>query len=276
MYIYDKADGEGNGTFVSEIYQNLYDHESEFGHIWLTTSTRQQIAAKWQQGISKEKNLDDIKGSVGSEFSREHLVDKRDFFNIEKTFGLDNIQRHPNNHDSALSWIQEWEENDDSPIVFYKLQGQLKEEVALEKDDFVVTMQTESQKHLMQKFVSKGLCCDTTHGTKSYDFKLNSLFVFDEFEEGVPAAFCLSNWGTFAFMKLFFSKICKNTGAIFPTSQFYETFALVNECSPKQFTCVLHVDKAWKEELRDKVKNVESQTVIYKYLRIALEKTELV
>ena len=77
-------------------------------------------------------------------------------------------------------------------------------------------------------------------------------------------------------MKLFFSKICKNTGAIFPTSQFYETFALVNECSPKQFTCVLHVDKAWKEELRDKVKNVESQTVIYKYLRIALEKTELV
>ena len=94
MYIYDKADGEGNGTFVSEIYQNLYDHESEFGHIWLTTSTRQQIAAKWQQGISKEKNLDDIKGSVGSEFSREHLVDKRDFFNIEKTFGLDNIQRH--------------------------------------------------------------------------------------------------------------------------------------------------------------------------------------
>ena len=161
-------------------------------------------------------------------------------------------------------------------IVFYKLQGQLKEEVALEKDDFVVTMQTESQKHLMQKFVSKGLCCDTTHGTKSYDFKLNSLFVSDEFEEGVPAAFCLSNWGTFAFMKLFFSKICKNTGAIFPTSQFYETFALVNECSPKQFTCVLHVDKAWKEELRDKVKNVESQTVIYKYLRIALEKTELV
>ena len=274
--MYDKADGEGNGTFVSEIYQNLYDHESEFRHIWLTTSTRQQIAAKLQQGISKEKNLDDSKGTVGSEILREHLVDKRDFFNIEKAFGLDNIQRHPNNHDSALSWIQEWEENDDNPIVFYNLQGQLKEEVALEKDDFVVTMQTEFQKHLMQKFVSKGLCCDTAHGTTSYDFKLNSLFVFDEFEEGVPAAFCLSNRGTFAFMKLFFSKIYKNTGAIFPTSQFYETFALVNEYSPKQFTCVRHVDKAWKEELRDKVKIFEWQTVIYKYLQIALEKTEVV
>ena len=35
-----------NGTFVSEIYQKYYGHESEFGHICLTTSTRQQIATK--------------------------------------------------------------------------------------------------------------------------------------------------------------------------------------------------------------------------------------
>ena len=35
-----------NGTFVSEIYQKYYGHESEFGHICLTKSTRQQIATK--------------------------------------------------------------------------------------------------------------------------------------------------------------------------------------------------------------------------------------
>ena len=35
-----------NGTFVSEIYQKYYGHESEFGHICLTTSTRQEITAK--------------------------------------------------------------------------------------------------------------------------------------------------------------------------------------------------------------------------------------
>ena len=40
--------------------------------------------------------------SVGLEFQREHLVSKRDLFNIEKTFGLDNIQRHPNDQDSLL------------------------------------------------------------------------------------------------------------------------------------------------------------------------------
>ena len=56
-------------------------------------------------------------------------------------------------------------------------------------------------------------------------------------------------------------------------SQFYEAFALVNECSLKQFICVWHVDKAWKKELLGKVKHFESQIVIYKYLRIALEQT---
>ena len=138
-------------------------------------------------------------------------------------------------------------------------------------------MQTEFQKHLMQKFGSKGLCCGTTHGTTGYDFKLNSLLVLDEFEEGVPVAFCLSNRENFGFMKLFFREIPDNMGAISPSwfmsdtaSQFYEASALVNECSPKQFIYVWQVDKAWKEELRGKGKKFESQTVIYKYLGIAL------
>ena len=164
---------------------------------------------------------------------------------------MHNIQRHPNDQDNVLSWIQVWGGSDDNPIAFYKFQGQLKEEVALEKDSFAVIMQTEFQKHLMQKFGSKGFCCDTTHGPTGYDFKLNSLLVLDEFEEGVPVAFCLSNRDICAFMKLFFGKIHDNTGVISPCSfmsdtalQFYEAFALVSEYSPEQFICVWHVDKA--------------------------------
>ena len=118
---------------MSEVNRN---HENKFGHIWFTTSTRHQIAAKLQQGISKEKNLDDIRESVGLEFQRELLVDKRDLFNIEKAFGLDNIRWHPNDQDNVLSWIQKWEGSDDNPIAFHKLQGQLKEKLALEKRRF--------------------------------------------------------------------------------------------------------------------------------------------
>ena len=53
-----------NGIFVSEVYRSHYGNKSQFGHIWLTTSTRQQISAKLQQGISKEKILDDNRESV--------------------------------------------------------------------------------------------------------------------------------------------------------------------------------------------------------------------
>ena len=31
-------------------------------------------------------------------------------------------------------------------------------------DDFIVVVQIEFQRHLIQKFVSKEMCCDSTHG----------------------------------------------------------------------------------------------------------------
>ena len=83
----------------------------------------------------------------------------------------------------------------------------------------------------MQKFGGKGLCCDTTHRATGYDFKLNYLLVLDEFEKGVPVAFCLSKRDNFTFMELFFSKIRDNAGTIHPcssmsgtVSQIYEAF----------------------------------------------------
>ena len=134
---------------------------------------------------------------------------------VVKAFELGNIQRHPNDQNWVLSWIQEWEEIEENPIIYYKLQGQLREEVTLEKGDFVVITQTEFQKHLVQKFGGKNMCWDTTYGTTCYDIELNSLLLLNEFEEGVPVIFCL-NTDNFAFMHLFFSKIRDNTSAISP------------------------------------------------------------
>ena len=39
------------------------------------------------------------------------------------------------------------------------------EEENVHVDDFIVVIQTEFQRHLMQKFAYKGICCDSTHGT---------------------------------------------------------------------------------------------------------------
>ena len=143
-----------------------------------------------------------------------------------------------------MSWIEEWNEDEYSPVLFFKLQGQPDTENRLEKDDFMLIIQTEAQNHLMRQFGGIGICYDTTHGTTGYDFKLTSLIVSDELDEGIPAAHCISNKETFHFMEIFFKEVKSNCGFITPrrfmsdtASQFYDAFALVNEVSPIQLIC---------------------------------------
>ena len=57
-------------------------------------------------------------------------------------------------------------------------------------------------------------------------------------------------------------------------SQFYDAFALVNEVSPIQLICTWHVEKAWREELRQKVSSIEIQSEVYRYLGTVAEQTD--
>ena len=41
-----------------------------------TKKKRNEIASKLQQGVSKEKILGDIRNNVGTEFLRDHIIDK--------------------------------------------------------------------------------------------------------------------------------------------------------------------------------------------------------
>ena len=70
---------------------------------------RNEIAAKLQQGVSKEKILDDIRNKVGAQFLRDHIIDKKDELNIQRAYRLDEVQRHANNQISVLALIQEWQ-----------------------------------------------------------------------------------------------------------------------------------------------------------------------
>ena len=67
------------------------------------TKKRNKIAAKLQQGVSKEKILDDVRNNVGTEFLRDHIIDKQDVINIQRAYGLEEVQRHPNDQTSVLA-----------------------------------------------------------------------------------------------------------------------------------------------------------------------------
>ena len=94
-------------------------------------------------------------------------------------------------------------------------------------------------------------CCS------EYDFKLTSLLIVDEFGEGFPVAWCLSNKEDFITLKLFSQKLKNVTGDISPAwfmtdiaPQFYDAFCAVFNCEPIQLYCTWHVDKAFKEQLK--------------------------
>ena len=162
--------GKG-GKVVAEVNGTHYGHEKELKHIWIPKGKRKEIAAKLQQGVKRDKIIEDIRESVPSSFSPHHLIDNEDLKNIEKAFGLKNIQRHANDQTSVLSWIHEWQNSDSNPILFYKLQGEeAPDGVDLSKEDFMIVVQSNMQKHMANMFCNKGVCCDSTHGTNGYDF----------------------------------------------------------------------------------------------------------
>ena len=67
---------------------------------------------------------------------------------------------------------------------------------------------------MAEKFGEFGTCCDATHSTNAYDFHL--LMVVDEFGEGQPIGWMISNHETVQFLKLFFEYLVQNHRQINP------------------------------------------------------------
>ena len=114
-----------------------------------------------------------------------------------------------------------------------------------------------------------------------YDFKLSSLLIVDEFGEGFSVGWCLSSREDFSVLKIFFEKLTARCGHVNPNCfmsdiapQFYDAFSSVFLCEPKRLYCTWHVDKIWQEQLRNKIKNFELESQVYKQLRIVLENTD--
>jgi hypothetical protein len=72
-----------------------------------------------------------------------------------------------------------------NPVLLFKKQGmeQPKEMDNMSDNDFLLCIQTEFQKDMLQKFGSKAICMDSTHGTNCYNFNLATIVVVDDYGE---------------------------------------------------------------------------------------------
>ena len=102
-----------------------YGHRANLQHIWLSKKTREELVAKLKQGVTQQHILDETRYNVGVRLMRDHLVDKKDLANLKRSNCIDEVQRHPNDTVSVLSWIEEWSQSDKNPILYYKLQGRI-------------------------------------------------------------------------------------------------------------------------------------------------------
>ena len=81
-----------------------------------------------------------------------------DLLNIERAFWLKDFQRHINDQDGVLAWVTEWKQSaDTNPILFCKFQDEMVEGYDLFKEDFVLITQCPFQRHMLQKFGTKGI-----------------------------------------------------------------------------------------------------------------------
>ena len=272
-----------NGSICAEVCSTHYGHSFILGHLRLPQSTRVEIASKLSQGISVGRILQDIRDSVTTSFTRTHLTTKKDISNIERAFGLRTVERHPDDATSTALWVQEMESRGESSVVlFFKQQGKEYEEYkTLDIEDFVLILQTPFQATLLKKFGSNIICIDSTHKTTGYDFFLTTVLVVDEYGEGYPVAWCLSNHEDKVVMTIFYTCLKSKAGAINPqwmmtddAEQFYSAWLTVFNDHPQKLLCAWHLDRAWKTNL-SKIQDNEMKCQVYHLLRTLIEETNV-
>ena len=266
-----------------DICHTHYGHSSKLGHLRLPEAERLRIAGQLSQGVTFERVLDDIRDSVHNKFTRIHITIRKDISNIERAFGL-RVEKHPSDSMSVGAWIAEFRSKGEyNPVLLYKPQGVSQPQTCagLNDEDFVLVLQTPLQKDVMQKFApNRVVCVDATHKTNGYDFPLITVLVVDEFGEGFPVAWFLSNREDHILLTNCYYCLRENVGEIVPAwfmsddaEQYYTAWIAVFGPGPHKLLCTWHVDGAWRGNL-NVIGNREIEVQVYHTLRLILEETD--
>ena len=267
-----------------DICHTHYGHSSKLGHLRLPEAERLRIAGQLSQGVTFERVLDDIRDSVHNKFTRIHITTRKDISNIERAFGLRRVEKHPSDSMSVGAWIEEFRSKGEyNPVLLYKPQGVSQPQTCagLNDEDFVLVLQTPLQKDVMQKFApNRVVCVDATHKTNGYDFPLITVLVVDEFGEGFPVAWFLSNREDHILLTNCYYCLRENVGEIVPAwfmsddaEQYYTAWIAVFGPGPHKLLCTWHVDRAWRGNL-NVIGNREIEVQVYHTLRLILEETD--
>ena len=120
--------------------------------------------------------------------TRRHFVTRQDCRNACRKVRNFTNHRHDNDVVSVDRIVKELQLENPSPVIAYKPRG-LKDEryPFLTEENCLLVLMTEFQASVFQKF-STLVCVDSTHKTNEYGYKLMSMVVADEFQNGKHCA----------------------------------------------------------------------------------------
>ena len=258
-----------------------YNHDNKLAFLTIPLAIRQSIALKLDSGVSIEKILDDIRDKIDGKLNRQHLLNRQDVRNIKYQYNIECIQKHSNDLMSVAAWVEEIKICDHTSVLVFKVQGmeQADDLNNLSDQDFILCLQTPFQRDMLNKFGGDIICIDSTHGTNMYDFFLVTILVIDEYGEGLPVAWMISNREDAMALNVFFTTIKNACGMVTPkwfmsdcAEQYYNAWqGVFDTTETTKVICIWHVHRAWRKSLREHIEIKEEQIHTYHMLCTLLQ-----
>eukprot|EP00794_Sanderia_malayensis_P006481 gene6481-7221_t len=247
-------------------------HESYLGHLRIPNDIRTKIAGKLASGMKLEKILDEIREDTEHGITRGHLIERQDLMNIKHQYNIELMEKHKQDTVSVECWVEELKKCEFNPVLVYKPQG--KTDFGLPANDFLLGIQTQYQLDRLKAHGSNIICMDATHSTNQYEFMLTTLLVVDEYGEGLPVAWLISNREDQLVLNPFIAAIKERTGELNvnvfmsdDANNFYNSWIYHFAAPKSKLICSWHVDRNWRKNLRKHVQRQEQQAEIYKALK---------
>ena len=209
-----------------------------------------------QGNIFNENNLDELFSDI-PHLQREHLVTIADVHNIARRIQNQLERFASDDGHSVLLWVQKLRAR--GVDVFLKCAGDDPGSTGLDRDTFVMIIQTPAQRKLWETYGHGRFAgIDGTHNTTHYtNMNLYTVLARDDHGHGVPCAFMLSNSGTEITLKFYLQTLLKLSPHVIPrnwmsdrdqgqlnaiTDVYITPFDFV-----RLFLCWWHVLHAWQQ-----------------------------
>ena len=194
--------------------------------------------------------MDFIRDSHAGPLTRDHLTTRLDLRNIKHQYNISCMQKDNYNANSVLLWVAEMERGEHNPVLVFKSQGEKSNYSGIEMNDFLLGLQTEFQQEMFTKYARKLVCVDATHGTNSYGFQLIKVLVIDDYDEGIPVAWLISNKVSADVPRVFFKSIRERCGDVTTevfmsddTDAYHNAWVCSFSRPDKKLLCSWHVDR---------------------------------